>query len=131
MWRLGWSGIKPMEKISKTIIGPESGSVYLGKSPQPLVILKRGTESFQSHSLSDRGESAVCNAACILFGFRSISASEVAGKRVLEIGSVDRNGSLRPIIESYHRRDYVGTDVEPGQGDGWVAEAGQVGAEVG
>src|SRR5216117_4425426 len=56
MWRLGWSGIKPMEKISRTIIGPESGSVDLSKSPQPLVILKHGTESFQSHSLSDRGE---------------------------------------------------------------------------
>ena len=115
-----------MEKISRTIIGPESGSVYLVKSPQPSVILKRGTESFQSHSLSDRGESAVCNAACILFGFRSISASEVAGKRVLEIGSADRNGSLRPIIESYHPREYVGIDVEPGPGVDRVAEAGQI-----
>src|SRR6266480_4576929 len=126
MWRLGWSGIKPMEKISRTIIGPESGSVHLSKSPQPLVILKRGTESFQSHSFSDRGESAVCNAACILFGFRSISASEVAGKRVLEVGSADRNGSLRPIIESYHPREYVGIDVEQGPGVDRVAEAGQI-----
>ena len=115
-----------MEKISRTIIGPESGFVCLSKSPQPSVILKRGTESFQSHSLSDRGESAVCNAACILFGFRSISASEVAGKRVLEIGSADRNGSLRPIIESYRPREYVGIDVEPGPGVDRVVEAGQI-----
>jgi len=90
------------------------------------VILNPGTESFQSHSLSDRRENAVCNAACILFGFRSISASEVAGKRVLEIGSADRNGSLRPIIESYHPREYVGIDVEPGPGVDRVAEAGQI-----
>src|SRR5437773_8367636 len=55
MWRLGWSGIKPMEKISRTIIGPESGSVHLSKSPQARMILKPGTESFQSHPLSDRG----------------------------------------------------------------------------
>src|SRR5947208_8594501 len=115
-----------MEKISRTIIGPESGSVYLVKSPQPLVILKRGTESFQSHTFSDPGESAVCKAACILFGFRSISLSEVAGKRVLEIGSADRNGSLRPIIESYHPSEYVGIDVEPGPGVDRVAEAGQI-----
>src|SRR5438046_9059228 len=126
MWRLAGIGIKPMEKISRTIIGPESGFVCLSKSPAPSVMLKRGTESFQSHSLSDRGESAVCNAACILFGFRSISASEVAGKRVLEIGSADRNGSLRPIIESYRPREYVGIDVEPGPGVDRVAEAGQI-----
>src|SRR5438034_7641881 len=105
MWRLGRSGIKPMGKISKTIIGPESWSVLYVTLAKASVILKPGTESFQSHSLSDRGESAVCNAACILFGFRSISASEVAGKRVLEIGSADRNGSLRPIIESYRPRE--------------------------
>src|SRR5207302_1299155 len=82
--------------------------------------------SFQSHALSDRGGNAVCNAACILFGFRSISASEVAGKRVLEIGSADRNGSLRPIIDSYHPREDVGIVVEPGPGVDRVAEAGQI-----
>src|SRR5438552_8731054 len=126
MWRLAGSGIKPMEKISRTIIGPESGSVFHVTSAQASVILKPRTESFQSHSLSDRGESAVCNAACILFGFRSISDSEVAGRRVMEIGSADRNGSLRPIIESYHPREYVGIDVEPGPGVDRVAEAGQI-----
>src|SRR5438093_13083794 len=115
-----------MEKISRTIIGPESGSVHLSKSPQARMILKPGTESFQSHPLSDRGGNALCNAACILFGFRSISASEVAGKRVLEIGSADRNGSLRPIIESYQPREYVGIDVKPGPGVDRVAEAGQI-----
>src|SRR5207248_8049231 len=94
-------------------------------------ILKSGTESFQSHSPSDRGGNAVCNAACILFGFRSISASEVAGKRVLEIGSADRNGSLRPIIESYRPREYVGIDVELGPGVDRVAEAGQIARVLG
>src|SRR5437867_6006249 len=126
MWRLAGSGIKPMEKISRTIIGPESEVGLHVRSAQARVILKPGTESFQSHALSDRGENAVCNAACILFGFRSISASEVAGKRVLEIGSADRNGSLRPIIESYHPREYVGIDVEAGPGVDRGAEAGQI-----
>ena len=115
-----------MDKISRTIIGPESEVGLHVTSAQARVILKPGTESFQSHALSDRGENAVCNAACILFGFRSISASEVAGKRVLEIGSADRNGSLRPIIESYHPREYVGIDVEPGPGVDRVVEAGQL-----
>ena len=108
-----------MEKISRTIIGPESEVGLHVTSAQARVILKPGTESFQSHALSDRGENAVCNAACILFGFRSISASEVAGKRVLEIGSADRNGSLRPIIESYHPREYVGSTSMPTYSRGW------------
>src|SRR5438067_11503342 len=115
-----------MEKISRTIIGPESEVGLHVTSAQAWVILKPGTESFQSHALSDRGENAVCNAACILFGFRSITASEVAGKRVLEIGSADRNGSLRPIIESYRPSEYVGIDVEPGPAAGLVVEAGQI-----
>src|SRR2546429_1282657 len=59
MWRLAGSGIKPMEKISRTIIGPESGSVFHVTSAQASVILKPGTESYQSHSLSDRGEHGV------------------------------------------------------------------------
>jgi len=85
-----------------------------------------GPKAFNRTPSLTAGKSAVCNAACILFGFRSISASEVAGKRVLEIGSADRNGSLRPIIESYHPREYVGIDVEPGPGVDRVAEAGQI-----
>src|SRR5205809_7895747 len=105
MWRLAGIGIKPMGKISRTIIGPESGSVYLSKSPQPLVIIKRENESFQSHSLSDRGESAVCNAACILFGFRSISAAEVAGKWFLDIAWAERKRSLGPLLGSYQPRE--------------------------
>src|SRR5438046_10162384 len=85
-----------------------------------------GPKAFNRTPSLTAGKSAVCNAACILFGFRSISASEVAGKRVLEIGSADRNGSLRPIIESYRPREYVGIDVEPGPGVDRVAEAGQI-----
>src|SRR5438094_10543126 len=85
-----------------------------------------GPKAFNRTPSLTAGKSAVCNAACILFGFRSISASEVAGKRVLEIGSADRNGSLRPIIESYHPREYVGIDVEPGPGVDRVVEAGQL-----
>src|SRR5438094_8010303 len=85
-----------------------------------------GPKAFNRTPSLTAGKSAVCNAACILFGFRSISASEVAGKRVLEIGSADRNGSLRPIIESYHPREYVGIDVETGPGVDWVDEAGQI-----
>src|SRR5438046_8138594 len=85
-----------------------------------------GPKAFNRTPSLTAGKSAVCNAACILFGFRSISASEVAGKRCLEIGSADRNGSLRPIIESYHPREYIGIDVEPGPGVDRVAEAGKI-----
>jgi SAM-dependent methyltransferase len=41
---------------------------------------------------------------------------EVRGRRVVEIGSYDVNGSLRPTIESLQPADYVGIDIRPGPG---------------
>lgn len=42
-----------------------------------------------------------------------VRACDLEGKRVLEIGSMDVNGSVRPIFKT---DDYLGTDMQPGPG---------------
>jgi hypothetical protein len=59
-----------------------------------------------------------------------IESEEVAGKRVLEIGSRNINGSVRPIISAMNPLSYEGIDrkagfgvdiIEDWGGDGWVS----------
>lgn len=45
-----------------------------------------------------------------------LSGDDVAGKRVIEVGSYDVNGSVRPVIESLGPRSYLGVDIAPGPG---------------
>jgi SAM-dependent methyltransferase len=58
----------------------------------------------------------MCNANCIIFGATTLNRSEVKGKRVVEVGSNDVNGSLRPILTQWTPAEYVGIDIEPGPG---------------
>ena len=41
----------------------------------------------------------MCNAWCIEFWRSRLSGAEVRGRRVIEVGSLDVNGSLRSVIE--------------------------------
>lgn len=54
------------------------------------------------------------HASVLSFGERVITSGMVKGKRVLEVGSYDINGSLRPYVESLGPKEYVGTDIELG-----------------
>jgi SAM-dependent methyltransferase len=56
------------------------------------------------------------NIACFMFGFKNITREEIEGKRVLEVGSRNVNGSLRVLIEEYKPREYVGVDIIEGPG---------------
>jgi SAM-dependent methyltransferase len=58
----------------------------------------------------------MCDTNCILWVARNIAKKEITGKRVLEVGSYDVNGSVRPIIELLEPREYVGIDIAPGPG---------------
>jgi len=58
----------------------------------------------------------MCHVSCIVFGSKNLTREEVRGKRVIEIGSCDVNGGLRPIIESWEPADYVGVDIKEGPG---------------
>lgn len=50
------------------------------------------------------------------FGRRAISANDVIGKSVLEVGSFDVNGSIRGLIADLRPTSYLGVDMRPGPG---------------
>ena len=58
----------------------------------------------------------MCNEACITFGAKSLTKQEVEGKRVIDVGSLDVNGSLRQTVESLGPAEYVGVDIRQGPG---------------
>lgn len=65
----------------------------------------------------------MCNLACLYFVATRLSNQDVAGKRVLEIGSLDINGSTRKCIEFWQPAEYVGVDIEEGPGVDLVCDA--------
>src|SRR5688572_4979305 len=58
----------------------------------------------------------MCNSACLDFGRTKLTEADVTGKRVIEIGSVDINGSLRPDVEALGPSEYLGIDIAEGPG---------------
>jgi 2-polyprenyl-3-methyl-5-hydroxy-6-metoxy-1,4-benzoquinol methylase len=65
----------------------------------------------------------MCNINCIGFGEKNLTAADVRGKRVIEIGSYDVNGSLRPYVMSMKPAEYVGVDIAKGYGVDVVCSA--------
>jgi len=69
----------------------------------------------------------MCNSECIEFGVRNLTIEEVTGKKIIEIGSNDVNGSLRPIIEAWGKPDeYVGVDIIDGPGVDLICPAEKI-----
>ncbi len=58
----------------------------------------------------------MCHASCITFGAINLTKDDIAGKRVIELGACEVNGSLRPLLESYGPAEYVGVDIASGPG---------------
>jgi len=58
----------------------------------------------------------MCNESCIEFGQKTLKEEDIRGKSVIEVGSFDVNGSLRPLVESFGPGIYVGVDIEKGPG---------------
>ncbi len=56
----------------------------------------------------------MCNTTGIAFGEAVLTREVVVGKEVLEVGSLDVNGSLRPHVETLGPARYVGVDIAPG-----------------
>jgi SAM-dependent methyltransferase len=52
----------------------------------------------------------------LAFGTSAITAEMVAGKRVLEVGSLNVNGSLRAHVEALNPAQYFGIDLQDGPG---------------
>jgi SAM-dependent methyltransferase len=56
----------------------------------------------------------MCNQACIDFVLRVLPPDAVAGRRILEVGSYDTTGTVRPGLEACAPLSYVGVDIVPG-----------------
>lgn len=66
------------------------------------------------------------HSSCLEFGNRILSEGLVKGKRVIEVGSLDVNGSLRPIVEALGPLSYVGVDISSGKGVDQICSAEQL-----
>jgi SAM-dependent methyltransferase len=58
----------------------------------------------------------MCNVSGVVFGATNLFEKEINGKRVLEVGSLDVNGSLQKVIKQYRPSEYVGVDIQMGPG---------------
>ena len=61
----------------------------------------------------------------------ALAPSDVRGKRVLEVGSLDVNGSVRGDIMALGPAEYVGIDIRPGPGVDVICDAGDLVARFG
>jgi SAM-dependent methyltransferase len=58
----------------------------------------------------------MCNPACIDFAARTLALEDVRGRRVIEVGSMNVNGSVRATLEALGPARYVGVDLARGPG---------------
>lgn len=65
----------------------------------------------------------MCHASVLSFGPRALAPKHVAYSTVLEIGSLNVNGSLRPYVESLRPASYVGVDFRIGPGVDLIRDA--------
>ena len=71
------------------------------------------------------------NKACLEFGHRVLSTEDVAGRAVIEVGSLNVNGSLREHVISLGPASYLGVDIQAGAGVDAVCDADDVVARYG
>jgi SAM-dependent methyltransferase len=65
----------------------------------------------------------MCNSYCIDFVNNLVGRRDVENKDVLELGSYDVNGTVRPYLESLKPASYVGVDIMAGPGVDVVCDA--------
>ena len=66
------------------------------------------------------------HASVLDFVTRALGRDEVAGKRILEVGALDVNGSCRPYVTSLKPAEYIGTDRRRGKRVDVVVAADQL-----
>jgi SAM-dependent methyltransferase len=65
----------------------------------------------------------MCNPACLAYGEQHLADADVRGRRVIDVGARNVNGSLRPYVETLAPAAYVGVDIEAGAGVDEVCRA--------
>ena len=65
----------------------------------------------------------MCQDITKLFIKNELKLEEVEGKRVIEIGSKNENGEIRPDVLSFNPGEYVGIDIIKGEGVDIICDA--------
>ena len=65
----------------------------------------------------------MCDENCLAWGIDNISLKEINSKRILEVGSLDVNGTLRDGIERMDPSEYIGVDIMEGRGVDIICKA--------
>jgi SAM-dependent methyltransferase len=68
----------------------------------------------------------MCHPSCIEFGRANLAEQEIRGRSVIEVGALDINGSLRPLVEELGPSAYLGVDVIGGRGVDEICPAGEL-----
>lgn len=58
----------------------------------------------------------MCNAECMRFIETNLNETDIKNRSILEIGSLNVNGSPRAFVESYKPSKYLGVDIVNGEG---------------
>ncbi len=73
----------------------------------------------------------MCTPGVLRFANAVLKESDVRGKSVLEVGSLDVNGTVRPIVQALHPASYIGVDLQAGPGVDVVCDATEILARFG
>ncbi len=73
----------------------------------------------------------MCTYGCLDFVSAHLRADEVKGRTVLEVGSLDVNGSVRPLVAAFGPASYVGVDMQAGPGVDVICDATELAARFG
>ena len=68
----------------------------------------------------------MCTATCVDFVRRHLSVEEVENREVLEVGALNINGSVRPLVCALRPKSYVGVDLKAGPGVDEICDAAQL-----
>ena len=68
----------------------------------------------------------MCDQSCINWGKRVLTEERIKNKKILEVGSLDVNGSFRPIAMTLNPLLYIGIDILKGKGVDIVCKAEEI-----
>lgn len=68
----------------------------------------------------------MCNVSGIIFLAVNLKAEDVSGKKVIELGSQDVNGSIRPLVDALNPKTFIGVDIEDGPNVDVVCSAEEI-----
>jgi len=68
----------------------------------------------------------MCNKYCIKFCKSNLKEKDIYNKKIIEVGSRNKNGSIRQYIESKKPKEYIGIDIFEGKGVDKICDASNI-----